>query len=391
MSKLYEIIEKPLSGEWGSDDETGKGILVLRTTNFTNVGVIDYSNVVTRIIDTKKAKLKFLTNGDIIIEKSGGSPAQPVGRVVLFEGKDNIYLFNNFTSLLRLKDKDINLSKYLFYHLFANYKMGGTRKFQNKTTGISNLKLDKFIKETEIMLPPLKNQKQIAKTLDTVSELLAMRKQQLAELDNLIKSTFYDMFGDPLTNEKGWEIKSLKDICTKITDGTHDTPKRVENGILFMTGKNIRPFLIDLSNIEYVSPEDHEIIYKRCNPQLGDILYTNIGVNYGTAAKCTLAFEFSMKNVALLKIDREVTESIYLECILNYERDYIINQNQTGGAQTFMGLATIKNIKIIVPPTSLQIRFSSIVTKIEEQKALVKKAIDETQYLFDSLMGEYFE
>lgn len=86
VSKLLDIIEKPLPGEWGSDDDAGKGTPVLRTTNFTNNGTIDYSNVVTRTIDAKKMKEKYLINGDIIIEKSGGSPAQPVGRVVFFEG-----------------------------------------------------------------------------------------------------------------------------------------------------------------------------------------------------------------------------------------------------------------------------------------------------------------
>jgi len=188
-------------------------------------------------------------------------------------------------------------------------------------SGTTRAKLNQAaMRKMIIPLPPLETQKQIAKILDTVSELLAMSKQQLAELDNLIKSIFYDMFGDPVTNEKKWEIKSLNNICTKITDGTHDTPKRVQNGVLFITGKNIRPFSIDLGDIEYVSLEDHQIIYKRCNPQKGDILYTNIGVNYGTAAKCTIDFEFSMKNVALLKIDGKVTESIYLECILNYMR-----------------------------------------------------------------------
>ncbi|MGZ0051167.1 hypothetical protein [Brevibacillus gelatini] len=72
MSKLNEIIEKPLSGEWGEEDEVGTGIPVLRTTNFTNEGVVNYSNVVTRKIDPRKAKEKYLVKGDIIIEKSGG-------------------------------------------------------------------------------------------------------------------------------------------------------------------------------------------------------------------------------------------------------------------------------------------------------------------------------
>ena len=104
MEKLINITGKALSGEWGLDDKEGIGIPVLRTTNFTNDGVIDFSNVVTRTITKKNIEEKFLRNGDIIIEKSGGSDNQPVGRVVFFESEENKYLFNNFTVLLRFKD-----------------------------------------------------------------------------------------------------------------------------------------------------------------------------------------------------------------------------------------------------------------------------------------------
>lgn len=330
-----------------------------------------------------KMKRSILFENDILFSIAGA-----LGRTAIVTKDILPANTNQALAIIRLSTRE-SCPKYIQYVLKSESVYN---QFQKQKQGVAQLNLSlKNIGDLEIPFPPLQTQKQIAKTLDTAAELLAMRKQQLAELDDLIKSTFYDMFGDPVRNDKGWEIKALNDVCIKITDGTHDTPKRVEDGVLFITGKNIRPFSIELSDIEYVSLEDHEIIYKRCNPQMGDILYTNIGVNYGTAAKCTLDFEFSMKNVALLKIDSEVTESVYLECVLNYKRDYIINQNQTGGAQTFMGLATIKRISVAVPPISIQNQFANIVTKIEEQKALVKKAIDETQYLFDSLMSEYFE
>ena len=141
--KIQDIIYKPLSGVWGEDDTTGDGIPVLRTTNFTNEGVILYKNVVTRIIRDKNLQNKYLRYGDILIEKSGGSDKQPVGRVVYFEGEENKYLFNNFTSILRVKDPDGCNQKYLFYFLYSNYLFGGTRKYENKTTGIHNLKLDR--------------------------------------------------------------------------------------------------------------------------------------------------------------------------------------------------------------------------------------------------------
>jgi len=92
MTKLIDITGKALSGEWGTEDELGTGIPVLRTTNFTNEGVINYSDVVTRIITKKNADDKYLRTGDIIIEKSGGSDKLPVGRVVYFEGEEKSWL-----------------------------------------------------------------------------------------------------------------------------------------------------------------------------------------------------------------------------------------------------------------------------------------------------------
>lgn len=153
---VISLICKPLSGEWGKEDKTGTGIKVLRTTNFTDIGKIDFSDVVSRCIDQKKIDAKIMKPGDILIEKSGGSDTKPVGRVVYFEGDDDEYLFNNFTSVLRVK-KDIN-PYFLFYFLFATYWNGGTDLYENKTTGIHNLKLMDYLSETQIPVPPIEIQ-----------------------------------------------------------------------------------------------------------------------------------------------------------------------------------------------------------------------------------------
>ena len=118
MAKLIEITGKALSGEWGTDDIDGTGIPVLRTTNFTNDGIVSYENVVSRTIAKKNIEEKYLKTGDIIIEKSGGSDKQPVGRVVFYDGPEHMYLFNNFTGLLRVKDREKWDPKYIFYSLF---------------------------------------------------------------------------------------------------------------------------------------------------------------------------------------------------------------------------------------------------------------------------------
>ena len=155
---LSAVFEKPQSGEWGNDDIDGNGVPVLRTTNFTDDGYITYEDVVTRDIDRDKTKDKFLQPGDILIEKSGGSGDKPVGRVVLYEREPNKNLSNNFTARLHLNGK-YNLSRlYTFYFMFVNYKRGGTKLFEGKTTGIHNLRLDEYLKNTSIPIPSAEKQ-----------------------------------------------------------------------------------------------------------------------------------------------------------------------------------------------------------------------------------------
>ena len=140
---LADFIEVSFPGEWGQEDKDGFGVKVIRTTNFTNNGKLDLSDVVTRDIDSAKIEKKKLFKGDIILERSGGTNDNPVGRVVYFE-EDGVYLFNNFTQLLRCKE-GVN-SLFIFYSLFNYYQMNKNviRSMGNKTTGIQNLKMDRY-------------------------------------------------------------------------------------------------------------------------------------------------------------------------------------------------------------------------------------------------------
>ncbi len=140
---LSACIDTTFPGEWGEDDSEGTGVNVIRTTNFTNSGKLDLTNVVTRKIDQAKIDKKHLIPGDIILERSGGTADNPVGRVVYFEAKGT-FLFNNFTQLLRCKD-GVN-SLFVFYSLYNYYHTHKSeiRSMGNKTTGIQNLKMDKY-------------------------------------------------------------------------------------------------------------------------------------------------------------------------------------------------------------------------------------------------------
>lgn len=166
---VSSVVIKPLSGEWGQEDTDGVGVKVLRTTNFTDCGFIDYNEVVTRIIEKEKIEAKALKDGDILIEKSGGSDTKPVGRVVLYQETSENYLFNNFTALLRPNCSELN-SRFLFTFLFVTYWNGGTKIYENKTTGIHNLKLSDYIENTLMPIPPIEEQEMFVAFVEQIDK-----------------------------------------------------------------------------------------------------------------------------------------------------------------------------------------------------------------------------
>lgn len=258
----------------------------------------------------------------------------------------------------------------------------------------------KSLENIKIPLYSLERQNRIAKSLDTTAELLAMRKQQLAELNNLIKSTFYDMFGDPVSNEKGWNIVSYSSILTeKPQNGffaKNDVYSEDGNSEVIWLSDFIDKMYCNLSNLKKVNATEKGI--KNYGVVYGDMLFCRSSLTKAGIGKCSYVPREVRKNtlfechVIKTKIDLERINPIFLQVqtTLDYFRNQIISNSKTSTMTTISQEGIVKNL-IILPPLSCQNRFAEIVTEIEEQKSHVKKAIDETQYLFDSLMSEYFD
>lgn len=185
IASIDEIIKKPKSGEWGQKDESGRGIGVIRTTNFSDSGAVYFNSITTRDIPREKLITKGIKNGDILIEKSGGSDKKPVGRVVLYTGESNKYLNNNFTAILRINNNTEVNNIFLFTFLYINYWQGGTKVFESKTTGIHNLNLKEFLNKTKIALPDMSLQNQFATFVTQVD------KSKFALSNKLAMCNFY--------------------------------------------------------------------------------------------------------------------------------------------------------------------------------------------------------
>lgn len=390
MAKLIEITGKVLSGEWGTDDESGNGIPVLRTTNFTNEGIVDYSNVVTRTIQKKNIDAKYLRKGDIIIEKSGGSDKQPVGRVIYFDGPESTYLFNNFTGLLRVKNQAVWLPRYVFYSLFHNYRKGGTRPFESKTTGLHNLKTDDYISRYEVLEAPISEQQSICKQLDYVYDIIKTRQQQLQKLDELVKARFVELFGDTVLNPFGWEKALLSTVCD-VRDGTHDSPSYYETGYPLVTSKNVSSGKINLTDCSLICESDFKKINERSKVDTGDIIMPMIGT-IGKPVIVDIEPNFAIKNVALIKFkDSSRVLNAYVRALLmsDYFEDAVLSKVR-GGTQKFISLGDIRKLCVLVPPMEKQEQFVMFVNQVDKSKVAVQKSLDEAQLLFDSLMQQYF-
>lgn len=178
-------VDDSFPGEWGTEDTIGDGVKVIRTTNFTNSGKLNLADVVTRSIEDRKVSRKQIKKYDTILERSGGTADNPVGRVVLFE-EDDLFLCNNFTQVLRFKDID---PRFAFYSLYYFYQTNKTaiRSMGSKTTGIQNLNMSKYL---EIGIPNASDeeQKEFVAIAEQADKSKFELKKAIEAIDKVTKS-----------------------------------------------------------------------------------------------------------------------------------------------------------------------------------------------------------
>lgn len=400
LTTIKNVITDKISGEWGDETLDGQGVIVIRTANFLNTGQVNFSNLVRREIDQKKVEKKRLISGDIIIEKSGGSPTQPVGRVVIFRNPDNdTYLCNNFTSILRPNRNKVH-PEYLFYVLYDNHKKGKTLRYQNKTTGIINLKLDSYL-DLEIPLPPLEDQKRIAHLLGKMEELIARRKHHLQQLDDLLKSVFLEMFGDPVRNEREWETKTLPQL---VLPGKNSLKRGPFGGALkkeifvdsgYLVYEQNHALNGDYSFGRYFISEEkyNELIDFKVLPN--DILISCSGIYLGKLSIVPEWAKPGIINQALLKIslNPERIKHIFFVYVFGspqFKNKYFPS-NRGGAIPNLPPMVEMKKIPFVSPPIKLQEKFVTIVNKVENLKSRYQQSLTDLESLYGALSQKAFK
>lgn len=276
---------------------------------------------------------------------------------------------------------------YLYYYL-SNYNWRGANK------AVMGITLNKAtISQQKVGYPPLSEQQAIVAELDKINELISLKKAQLSDLDALAQSIFYDMFGDPIENEKGWEVKKLGEVCD-VRDGTHDSPQYLSESEYFLiTSKNIQGDIIDYANVNYISKEDYDSINKRSYVDEGDIIMGMIGTIGKPIIVHKNNLKFCVKNVALIKFPEScLVKNVYVKALLDNDsyKQYLLSLNK-GGTQKFVALGTLRTLKCPLPPLSLQQDFAKRVELIEQQKAQISSTIKDLETLLASRMQYWFD
>ena len=241
----------------------------------------------------------------------------------------------------------------------------------------------------EIPVPSFEEQERIVAELDLLTGIIDKQKQQLKELDTLAQSIFYDMFGNPQTDERGWNMEKLSSICVSISDGSHNPPKGgKKSDYLMLSSKNIKDGVLSLEEPRYLSKDEFSLENKRTNVKKGDILLTIVG----TIGRCCL-FDSSknivfQRSVAILK-PNDTTNNLFLMYQMIMLRMVFENEAK-GVAQKGIYLKQLGNIMVIVPPKGLQDSFAQKIQAIESQKESINRSLAEIQKLFDYTMDNYF-
>ena len=333
-------------------------------------------------------KSKKLVKDSIFICMSNGSKAH-LGKVAYVD-KDYDYAFGGFMGMIRPHNI---YPKYLFYYFLSKEYRDGLEQI-GKGANINNLR---FAQLANFIIPdPSKDdQQRIVAELDCLNEMIALKREQLKEFDKLAQSIFYDMFGDPVNNEKGWARKKLEELY-KVTSSKRILQSEWQDkGVPFYKVADIVKLIEGddvVPNTFIMESTYNELKGQNVVPLTNDVLITSrgtLGLCYIVSEKDRFYFQDGM--ITWLSQKSNSILPVYLKSV--FETDsflYSLLHNANMSTVAYLSIGQLSKVEVPLPPLALQQEFAEKIQAIEAQKELVKKSIAETQQLLDSRMDYYF-
>lgn len=384
--KLGEVCDVINGYAFKSSKYTSQGTRIIRITNVQKGYVVDNDPKFYSDEDFKDLFQYSLFEGDLVMSLTGN-----VGRVGILQKNMLPAALNQRVACLRVKSKKMQLN-YLFHllnsNLFENAAIQSAR-------GIAQLNMStEWLKNYIIPLPPLSTQLAIVSELDKINELIRLKKEQLKDLDNLAQSLFYEMFGDPVENEKGWEAKKLGEIG-EFKNGLNFSKDENGHSIKFLgvsdfqNKKSIASDQLDCISLSECVQEDYllktgDIVFVRSNGKKELIgrsvkMYITEPTTYsGFCIRCRITDE---------KVDKDYIAILLKTPII---RQFMTNSGR-GCNISNLNQKVLNSIPTILPPLPLQRLFAQRIEQIEREKSEVQKSIQDLETLLASRMQYWFE
>ena len=315
--------------------------------------------------------------------------------LVGMDGEFNIARWGRVPALLnqrvcKLSPKGID-GGYLFYFMPSALK-----KIEGKTSFVTVKHLSaKELNKIEIPVPDPKEQCKIARTLDLVSKVIGQRKQELDWLDDLIKSRFIELFGDPKVNPKQYPVSELSEYIEFLTSGSRGWAKYCTDAGTewFITIKNVKDCRISTDNMQPVSAPDNAEA-KRTKVQEGDLLIS-ITADLGRTGVVTREIAehgaYINQHLTCIRLNKEILNPLYAAYFMESAagKEQFESRNQSA-VKAGLNFNSINSLRIMVPPMSVQKEFISFVAQVDKSKLAVQQSLQELETLKKSLMQQYF-
>jgi len=386
LTNLDDLLDDIQPG-FASGQNESDGVLQVRMNNVKPDGSWDWSKE-RRVPATLKQLDKYsLQSGDILFNTTN-SPEQ-VGKSALFQGADEPVSFSNHFLRLRVKKSKLSESYLTRYFAFLWQR----KVFENMVDTWVNqatVQRDSFL-ALKIPLPPLAEQKRIAAILDK-ADILRRKNQQAIQLaDQFLRAVFLDLFGDPMTNPKGWERCKFESLIDMVTYGLTVRPEYLAEGVPLISAREIRSGQINFDGAPKISEKDFEKLSEKARPNFQDILFSKTGsIGHCAIVESNLKFAVT-QNAARIVPNTEKCEPLFLLSLLrtNYFFD-LANREAKGNAVKDLQLGVMKEFPVYAPPMDIQRKYAEIFKRIKNLSSMNFDAQLDGNELFNSISQRAF-
>lgn len=390
--KIGEAFSTIRNGATIQQDKVVDGTPITRIETIAD-GTVDLNRLGYASVQGDNFKDFYLQEGDILM--SHINSVSHLGKVAIFENK-NEKIIHGMNLLCLKANHEKLLAKYAFYYLKSLQFRSSIKKITKKSVNQASFNISN-LKGIQIPLPSLSEQTHIAQVLSKAETLIEQRKESILLLDEFLKSTFLEMFGDPVRNEKKWEKVQLSNVCRKIGSGA--TPKGGKESYHKKGMSLIRS--LNVHNDEFIYDDLAFIDDKQAN-ELKNVIVEGkdvlLNITGASVARCCIVPKNILparvnQHVSLLRPDENVLNPIFLSKMFtskNYQVHLIKNAKSKGATREAITKEEIELMKVIAPPLPLQTQFSQIVIQTEQLKEHYKNSLQELENLYGALSQKAF-